>query len=105
MSVDKILIRRGFYNQEMEYYDNMEEVISLPYYHQIVYLMCSNCNLIRLPEKLPRMLRGLYCENNFLTKLPKLPNDLTELVCSNNQLTKLPNLNVFIDNLILKFQN
>jgi hypothetical protein len=42
----------------------MEEVLALSYYHKIEYLICRNCNLIRLPDELPRMLQGLYCENN-----------------------------------------
>lgn len=79
-------------NHKNEYYNTMEEVIALPYYDKVYYIICRECNLIRLPDPLPISLRGLYCEDNHLTTLPELPPCLEELYCSNNLLTELPNL-------------
>ena len=49
---------------------------------------------------LPNLLKGLYCDNNELKKLPKLPNSLKVLYLCHNKITSLPDLP---DNIKLKF--
>ena len=54
-------------------------------------LRLSNMGLTRLPE-LPRGVKVLLCDRNYLTELPVLPRGLKVLVCDHNQLTSLPTL-------------
>lgn len=91
MSEIKIYFKQG--EEPINYnIENMHEIGKLKDYHLIRYIKCNNCNLAKLPNELPRFLKGLYCENNNLTELPNLPESLLELHCSNNQLTSLPEI-------------
>lgn len=87
------------------YYKSFEEIIELEDYHLIRYIVCRNCNLILLPDILPRLLEGLYCENNFIKELPKLPETLKDLRCCNNQLTSIPELPVMLEILYCNYNN
>lgn len=61
-------------------------------------LICHNCQLLELPDVLPRKLRRLICDTNRLQELPRiLPMELKELTCCRNDIARIPRLP---DNLI-----
>ena len=88
-----IKIKISFNSQNtFEYHNTMEEIVKLPYYDNIIYIMCRDCGLDELPDRLPFGLRGLYCDNNNLSWLPEIPPSIRELYCSNNKIFMLPKL-------------
>ena len=52
-------------------------------------LDCYDCNLDKLPDKLPEKLRILNCYNNKLTEIKNIPKNLKILRCFHNHLTTL----------------
>jgi uncharacterized repeat protein (TIGR01451 family) len=88
----------------------------IQYFYNLYNLVCSNNQLIFVPNlstpflidfdcsynqlsSLPIFILppnnfalSIICNNNFLSYLPFMPNTLTELICNNNLLTSLPPL-------------
>lgn len=89
---------------EPVFYESFIEIISLEKYDSIKYIICRHCNLLNLPP-LPRMLVGLFCEDNYLTELPELPFRLKELRCCKNQLESLPKLPYHLEELYCSYNN
>lgn len=82
------------------YYEDMNEInftsiedcIHHPKYDDIKILFLCKCNLVSLPDPLPKNLEKLVCHSNKLTSLPILPKTLTSIHCDHNNITHIPEI-------------
>ena len=69
---------------------DLNSLLRLPYYNDIVMLDITGQYQSRLPDPLPEKLQILQCSGNLLKRLPNLPGTLRMLHARDNRLSRLP---------------